>query len=211
MSVPNHIPTGKRSVMKSLKKHLDDNLPKQVVDPDSNYTVHWDDYQNVNTYPSMAFVDMGTRNVGEHELLGPIGNLGDHAFQEDLGVVIPDGGGSPVKVYGKINRTYVEFNLQTDSNTDSNAVEHCLAMRDQLEYLFANSGKRNPDTGAEILPPIKLLDFVPDPDVDTNAAIWSPTELEETFVEKYIGIDPDKPGVKRYQILVRLYWHFLRP
>jgi len=210
VSVPYNIPTGKRNVLESLKKYLDDNLPDLVVDPNTSYTVHWDNYQNVNTYPSITFTDLGTRNIGEHELMGPIGNLGDHAFDDSMGTRILPGGGTE-RVYGRIDRTYVEFNIQADTNTDAAAVEHAAAIRDQLEHLFLYSGRRDGETGNEILPPIKLLDFTRDPDEETGGVIWAPMELEETFVEKYIGVDPDKPGIKRYQILVRLYWHLLKP
>lgn len=188
MTVPATIPTGKNNVLASLRKYLSEQLAPTVV--------QFENYMNVEQIPSIAFQDVG------------VPNLGGHAFDDYLGERIGDSG-FPERVYGKIAQTNLEFNILTDQENNASAIKDLFQMRDRLEYLFMYSGRKD-EAGVLIMPRIAILDF-DNSNEDTGASIWCPQERDSIWIENYVGTDQERPNVKRLRILVRVYWHLLRP
>lgn len=189
MPAPTTIPTGKKNMLGSLRKYLTAELaPTKIL---------FEQYQNVEEIPSISFQDVG------------VPNLGGHAFEDYVGER-DNGHGAFEKVFGKVAQTMVEFNILTTQTEDQAAVRDLYIMRDRLEYALMYSGRL--DEGVLIMPRIALLDFDAAPaGEDTGATVWAPMEKDSVWIENYIGTDPERAGVKRLRVLVRFYWHLLRP
>lgn len=176
--------------MASIREYLRVNLPA------NDYTVEFEQYENTEKYPSISFQDMG------------IPQLGGHSFEDYMGELL-DTNGRTIPVYGKIAQTNVEFNIQTNIEDQDDAIRKLYQIADQLEYMWMYSGRAD-QAGAEILPRIALLDF-DNGNVDTGATIWSPMERDSIFIPQYVGTEPSREGIRRLRILVRVFWHLLRP
>lgn len=200
MGVPQTIPTGKNNMLASLRAYLIAQLPGVIgggANPQTTYTVEFEQFENAEVYPSISFEDVG------------IPSLGGHAFDDFLGEGLDDNG-NPIQYYGKIAQTIVEFNCQSQLNDNTAAVQQCYQMRDQLEYLFMQSGRFNHATPpVQNLPPINLLNYDTNPASTTGAEIWAPMENDSIWMENFSGTDPTRPGIKRLSIRVRIYWHLL--
>lgn len=196
MGVPQTIPTAKTNMLASLRAYLIAQLPGIVgggANPTSTYTIEFEQYENADQYPSIAFEDVG------------IPSLGGHAFDDFMGDGLDDNG-NPIQYYGKIAQTIVEFNCQAQLNDNTAAIQQCYQMRDQLEYLFMHSGRTN-HSGAQVLPPITLMNYDTNPASTTGSVIWAPMENDSIWMENFSGTDPTRPGIKRLSIRVRIYWH----
>lgn len=193
--IPQTIPTGRSNMLSSLRKYLQDNLPATAGG--EAYSVEFEQYENVNKYPSIAFQDAG------------IPQLGGHYFDDLIGNML-DSNSVSHPVYGKIAQTNVEFMLSTDYEQQTDAIRLLYQMADQLEYMFMYSGRSDATGNTLILPRIALLDFDNGQD-DTGATIWSPMEKDSIYIPQYIGSDIERPSVRRLRVLVRIYWHLLRP
>lgn len=190
--VPQTIPTGKNNMLSSLRDYLNTYLPKTL--PDGPYTVQFEQFENAESYPSISFEDMG------------MPSLGGHAFNRDFG---NDGNGSYYR--GQIAQTMVEFNCQAqivDGGPDP--VKQCYQMRDQLEYLLMYSGELDLANN-QILPPIPVMNYDTNPATSTGSSVWAPMNQDSIWFESFIGTDPERPGVKRLSVRVRMYWHLLLP
>lgn len=193
--IPQTIPTGRSNMLSSLREYLVNNLPATAGG--EAYTVEFEQYENVNKYPSIAFQDAG------------IPQLGGHYFDDYMGELV-DSNSISHPVYGKTAQTNVEFMLSTDYEQQEDAIRLLYQMVDQLEYLFMYSGRSDASGVNFILPRIGVLDF-DNGKVDTGATIWAPMEKDSIFIPQYLGTDIERPSVRRLRVLVRVYWHLLRP
>lgn len=183
-------------MLASLRAYLQAQLPGFIgggANPTTTYTIEFEQFENADQFPSIAFEDVG------------IPSLGGHAFDDFMGEGLDDNG-NPIQYYGKIAQTIVEFNCQSQLNDNTAAVQQCYQMRDQLEYLFMFSGRVN-HSGAQVLPPITLMNYDTNPASTTGSVIWAPMEADSIWMENFSGTDPTRPGIKRLSIRVRVYWH----
>lgn len=137
-------------------------------------------YHQAQVYPCIAMVDAG--------LFG----LGETAFNRNLGN----------NQRGRIEQTQIEFNCM-DLLADGNegAEINARILRDRLKQALEGAGDQYPaceirDYSAPLLPL-------------TGAFLWHPSDVSAAWNEAYIANDSVQPGVKRYRIFARIYWHEL--
>ena len=187
--VPSTIPTGKKNMLSSLRTYLQTQLTGE--------TVNFESFENAEAPLGIYFQDVGVPSIG------------GHCFDDYMGEIINDDGSKTI-VKGKIAMTMVEFNIVSDVNDNTSALNSIYNSRDRLEYLFMWSGRLD-ESGALILPRIALMDYDQTVPVDTGTTITSPMEKDSMWIENYVGQDKERPGLKRLRILVRIKWQLLRP
>jgi len=113
-----------------------------------------------------------------------------------------DSMGKPVK--GDRNQTLIEINCWAeDTATQADATKIVRELRDRIFYVLRNAGEIDEDTGALIVPPIELKDFSqPTPPLVGTIQVDT---ADNAIDEKYI-VDPVDQNIKRYRLLVRIFW-----
>ncbi len=198
--VPVTNPSGKNNMLASLVGYLSQYLPKKV--PSGNYdgkfvpyTINLEQYEEAASYPSISVEDIG------------MPGLGAYAFDNYTGKYI-DGNGDTQPFYGRLAQTMVEFNMQADAGAVGTNIarQAVYQMYDQIDYLLRSTGEMD-HTGANILPVISMINYDTNPATTVlGSSVWCPTEKDSIMFPAYIGTDPERPGIKRLSLRVRIYW-----
>ena len=198
--VPVTIPSAKNNMLASLVGYMLSVLPLKIPSgiydgKFASYTVKLEQYEEAQTFPSIAVEDIG------------MPGLGAYAFDKYLGKYTDDAGLTH-EFYGLECHTLVDFNIQADMNATgyNNARQAVYQMYDQVDYMLRNSGMTD-HSGNVLLPVIPLMNYDTNPaSVVPGCSIWCPTEKDSILFPTYIGTDPERPGIKRLSLRARIKW-----
>ena len=113
--------------------------------------------------------------------------------------------GLPIK--GTRNQTLIEINCWAkDTAALANAEKVVRDLRDKVMYVLNNAAEFDESTNSLLLPPIELKDYnqaIP-PTVGLIYLDRSPNAVNEKFI-----VDSADQNIKRYRLLVRIYWNEL--
>ena len=113
--------------------------------------------------------------------------------------------GQPIK--GTRNQSLIEINAWAkDTTALANAEKVVRDLRDSVMYVLMNASDVDEDTGRFIVPPIQLRDY--SQGVPSLVGVISLDKNPNSITERFI-VDPVDPNIKRYRLLVRVYWYEL--
>lgn len=138
-------------------------------------------------FPSVSVVEVGLFNQGEL------------ALDRVLGF---DQAGRPVK--GVRNQTLIEINAWAkDTPEKADAEKLVRELRDRVIYAITNAGEIDDATGQFVIPPMHLRDFsaAGNPVVGTVTVDRAANAINEKFI-----VDAADQNVKRYRLLIRVFW-----
>ena len=169
--------SGKAAMLGSFNKYMQTQIPDENFDFDSPVLPA--------NMPGYGIMEKG------------LYNLGAVAFEHLIGYKDGD------PVYARKNQTLVEISAWDNETLHSNAVDRVRVMRDKVVYVLYNAGRTN-DSGAFILPPMKIYDYTKVVPEEIGVMVMDPADnaINEQFV-----IDPINQNIKTYRILVRLFWY----
>lgn len=190
-------PTGKTSMLFSFNQWLTNNVPALNA---TDFTYSFLQQLGPQVMPRVE--------VTEYQY--PTG--GQSAFG---GVIFPAGEDAPYQQrLGKTSHVLMELNIYADQAKGTPAAGTQLAarqkisqIRDRLVYGLENAGV-TAFNGQVSIAPIPLLDA--NSSTDTGTLIRVMTEEDNWLMEQYFPPSPDKPGVHRQQLLVKLEWYEMR-
>ena len=191
--------TGKQNMMTSFNKWLVSYLTEgEVHDGISTTLSIGKEFWFLFGYPLSALM-FPSISIVEIGLFTP----GETAIGRVLG--IDSTTGQPIK--GSRNQTLIEINCWAKDTAESAQAEKAVRdLRDKVMYALMNSGEINEVTDAFVVPPILLKDYsqVVPPTVGTIYLDRTPNSINERFI-----VDAVDANIKRYRILVRIYWNEL--
>lgn len=190
-------PTGKQNLISSLNQFLVDEIGGGEVHdgtattPSGGNTFFW-----LFDYPlsGLVFPSISTTEIGLFSE-GPIA----------LGRVLAHDKITGLPIKGERNQTLMEINCWAkDTPEKADATKAVRELRDKVNYVLTNAGEideANP--GTFVVPPIDLKDFSqPSPPVVGKIRLDS---ADNSIDEKFI-VDAIDQNIKRYRLLVRVFW-----
>lgn len=188
-------PTGKQNVITSFNKFLIAEIGGgQVHDgiatalPGGKTFWWFFDYPIAPLlFPSISVAEVGLFNRGELAIDRVIGH---------------DTAGKPIK--GTRNQTLIEVNCWAkDTPESAQAAKTVRELRDKLVYVLSNAGEFDDTTETLVVPPIYLKDYgqVGEPVVGKVIVDRTDNSINEKFI-----VDAADQNIKRYKLLVRVFW-----
>lgn len=189
-------PTGKQNVISSINNFLIDQIGGgEVYDGESTSLSGGNTFFWMFDYPlsGMVFPSISISEIG-------LFSRQPRALGRVLG--IDKTTGKPIK--GDRNQTLIEINCWAkDTPSKADATKVVRELRDKVNYVLINAGEFDEDTDSLVIPPIQLKDFSqPSPPV---VGVIELDRTDNSIDEKYI-VDADDQNIKRYKLLVRLFW-----
>lgn len=188
-------PTGKRSLLTSINKWLQVNVPS-AGPADFNYGF----LQQLGP-PVMPLVE-----VNEFRYFDP----SESAFG---GQIFPAAGVGQQK-RGKQNLTMLDINIWTDQSLQDDAKQALYKIRDRIVYGLVNAGvpdfeASTPGNDVVLVPPILVLD-AENANFDTGIVARLMTEEDNNLIENYFPPSADQPLIHHYQLLAKIGWWEMR-
>lgn len=138
-------------------------------------------------FPSISIAEVGLFSRGELAMDRVLGH---------------DTAGHPVK--GTRNQTLIEVNCWAKDTPESAQAEKTVReFRDRALYALTNAGEIDESTGLLVVPAIVLRDFgqAGEPMVGTITVDRTDNAINEKFI-----VDAADQNVKRYRLLIRIFW-----
>jgi hypothetical protein len=192
-------PSGKQSMMSSLNTWLTEQFPEGQVHDGFSTTLSMGKEFWIHFGFPLASLMFPSISISEVGLFTP----GGRAFGRTLG--IDSTTGKPIK--GERNQTLIEINAWAKDTAESaNAEKDVRDLRDKIMYALLNAGEWDEDTDDFLVPPILLKDYseMTPPTVGVIKVDSTANSINERFI-----VDPVNANVKRYKLLVRVYWEEL--
>ncbi len=190
-------PTGKQNVISSINQFLIDEIGGgEVYDGIATVLPGGKDFFWFFDYPltGLLFPSIVTTEVGLFSQ-APIALDRVLAFDKVTG--------KPIK--GERDQTLIEINCWAKNTPEQgDATKVIRILRDKVRYVLQNAGEIDEDNpGQFIVPPIDLKDFsqVVPPVVGKIRVDTADNAIDEKYI-----VDADKQEIKRYRLLVRIFW-----
>lgn len=142
-------------------------------------------------FPSISVAEVGLFNRGDIAL--------DRTIRMD-----PTTGKS---IKGSKNQTLIEINCWAKDTASLATAERVVReLRDKIAYVIVNAGEFDEDTSTFVVPPMQIKDFstLGDPVVGNILFDRSDNAINEKFI-----VDAVDQNIKRYKLLVRVFWYEL--
>lgn len=188
-------PSGKQNLISSINEFLVANIPEgEVYDGQATTLSGGKEFFWLFEYPlsGEVFPSISISEVGLFSL-API------ALDRLLGI---DSTGKAIK--GERNQTLIEINCWAkDTDEKADATKVVRELRDKVYFILKNAGEFDEDTDSFVVPPIDLKDFSQGvPPVVGKVTV---DRADNSIDEKYI-VDAESQNIKRYKLLVRVFW-----
>ena len=197
MALPSNFKSksGKQSVISSFNTFLTEQIVDGEIHDGSTITLSGGkEFWWFFDYPlaSLLFPSISINEVG-------LFTKASKAFGRLLG---HDSSGVPVK--GEENQTLIEINCWAkDTASQANGTRIVRELRDKVMYTLLNAGEFDEITDQLVIPKIDLIDFTqPSEPVIGTIRI---DRADNAIDEKYI-VDAVDQNIKRYRLLVRIFW-----
>jgi len=168
--------SGKSALMGSLADYFITQIPDETFDFDNPILPV--------KLPAYGFTEKG------------LFNRGVMAFDNLLGYK------NTKPVYGRQDQTLIEISAWDDQTLHPGAVGKVRQMRDKIVYVLYNAGRMN-DSGALVLPPIKLYDYSQSPKKEIGVI---ELDSSDNAINEKLVIDPINQNIKIYRMLCRMFW-----
>lgn len=188
-------PSGKQNLISSINEFLVSNIPEgEVYDGQATTLSVGKEFFWLFDYPlsGEVFPSISISEVGLFSL-API------ALDRLLDF---DSTGKAIK--GERNQTLIEVNCWAkDTDEKADATKVVRELRDKVYFILKNAGEFDEDTDSFVVPPIDLKDFSQGvPPVVGKVTV---DRSDNSIDEKYI-VDAESQNIKRYKLLVRVFW-----
>ena len=111
---------------------------------------------------------------------------------------------------GRVNHAMLDINIYDSVAVDTDAKRNLMRIRDRIIHGLTHAGFTDDITNAEILPPIRVLDY-DNGAQDTGIVARVMVEDANHVIERYYPPSADVPDIHRYQILVKFEWYEMNP